>query len=297
MKILMTGTSGFIGAPLASTLSKGGHSVHSLSFTRFMKGSDDASVPRVDVLIHLGARVHLTSDRVGDPLSEYRRVNTSGTLELARQAVRAGVKRFVFVSSIKVNGEVTQSGRPFAANDMPAPTDPYGVSKMEAEQGLLALSREAGIEVVIIRPPLVYGPGVKANFAAMIRWLQRGVPLPFGAIYNRRSLVALDNLIDLTITCVTHPAATGRIFMVSDGEDVSTTELLLRMSRALGCVPRLIPVPARWIEIGARIIGKKNLAQRLCDSLQVDIEETRCVLGWRPPFTLDEGLKKVAGDR
>jgi UDP-glucose 4-epimerase len=200
----------------------------------------------------------------------------------------------MFVSSIKVNGEATQPGCPFTADDAPAPLDAYGVSKMEAEQGLREIARQTGMEVVIIRPPLVYGPGVKANFAAMIRWLQRGVPLPLGAIHNQRSLVALDNLVDLMVTCLTHPAATNQTFLVSDGEDVSTTELLRRMGQALGRPARLVPVPASILKLAAALVGKRDVAQRLCGSLQVDIEKTRKLLGWTPPLTLDQGLRKAA---
>jgi nucleoside-diphosphate-sugar epimerase len=215
-------------------------------------------------------------------------------LTLARQAAAAGVRRFVFVSSIKVNGEATQPGHPFTAGDAPAPLDPYGISKMEAEQGLRQIAAETGIEVVIIRPPLVYGPGVKANFAAMMRWLRRGVPLPLGAIDNQRSLVALDNLADLIITCITHPAAANQTFLVSDGQDVSTSELLRRMGRAMGRPARLLPVPAGLLELGAALVGRRDMAQRLCGCLQVDIEKTRQLLGWSPPLTLDQGLTKAA---
>ena len=218
-----------------------------------------------------------------------------GTLNLARQAAAAGVRRFVFVSSIKVNGEVTQLGRPFTADDAPAPLDAYGVSKMEAEEGLRAIASQTGMEVVIVRPALVYGPGVKANFAAMMRWLRRGVPLPLGAIHNQRSLVALDNLVDLIVTCLTHPAAANQTFLVSDGEDVSTTELLRRMGQALSRPARLIPVPVSWLKLAAAMVVKPDVAQRLCASLQVDIEKTRRLLGWTPPLSLDEGLRRVAG--
>ena len=248
----------------------------------------------VAAIVHCAARVHVMADTAANPLDEFRRVNVQGTLNLARQAAAAGVRRFVFVSSIKVNGESTRPGQPFAAGDVPAPLDAYGVSKMEAEQGLRELSAQTGIEVVIIRPPLVYGPGVKANFAAMMRWLQRGVPLPLGAIHNQRSLVALGNLVDLIVTCLTHPAAANQTFLVSDGEDVSTTELLRRMGRAMGCPARLVPVPASWLKLAAAMVNKQDVAQRLCSSLQVDIAKTRDLLGWRPPLSLDQGLKKAA---
>ena len=253
-----------------------------------------AALAGIAVVVHAAARVHVMADTATDPLAEFRRVNVQGTLNLARQAAAAGVRRFVFISSIKVNGESTQPGHPFTADDAPAPLDPYGISKGEAEQGLRELSAETGMEVVIIRPPLVYGPGVKANFAAMMRWLQRGVPLPLGAIYNQRSLVALDNLVDLIVTCMTHPAAAHQTFLVSDGEDVSTTELLRRMGQAMNRPARLIPVPASGLKLAATMVGKQDVAQRLCGSLQVDIEKTRQLLGWRPPLTLDQGLKKAA---
>jgi UDP-glucose 4-epimerase len=234
------------------------------------------------------------ADTVSDPLQEFRRVNVQATLNLARQAAAAGVRRFVFVSSIKVNGESTQPGSAFTADDAPAPLDAYGISKMEAEQGLRQIALQTGMEVVIIRPPLVYGPGVKANFAAMMRWLKRGVPLPLGAIENQRSFVALDNLVDLIVTCLIHPAAANQTFLVSDGEDVSTTELLRRMGQALGCTARLLPVPASWLKLAADMLGKADMAQRLCGSLQVDISKTRQLLGWQPPLSLDSGLKKAA---
>jgi nucleoside-diphosphate-sugar epimerase len=248
----------------------------------------------ISAVVHCAARVHVMADTGSDPLAEFRHVNVQGTLNLARQAAAAGVRRFVFVSSIKVNGEATQLGSPFKADDAPAPLDAYGVSKMEAEQGLRELAMQTGMEVVIIRPPLVYGPGVKANFAAMMRWLKRGVPLPLGAINNQRSLVALGNLVDLIVTCLTHPAAANQTFLVSDGEDVSTTELLRRMGQAMGHPARLIPVPASWLKLAAALVGKPDIAQRLCGSLQVDIEKTRRLLDWTAPLTLDQGLKKAA---
>jgi nucleoside-diphosphate-sugar epimerase len=253
-----------------------------------------SALHEVDVVVHCAARVHVMHDTEADPLATFRSVNLEGTLSLARQAADAGVKRFVFISSVKVNGEATQLGSAFAADDAPAPLDAYGVSKMEAEQGLRDLAARTGMEVVIIRPPLVYGPGVKANFAAMMRWLQRGVPLPLGAVHNQRSLVALDNLVDLIVTCLMHPAAANQTFLVSDGEDVSTTELLRRMGRAMGHPARLVPVPAGLLKLAATMLGKRDMVQRLCGSLQVDIEKTRRLLDWTPPLSLDQGLKKAA---
>lgn len=253
-----------------------------------------AALNGVSGVVHCAARVHVMQDTATDPLDEYRRVNVQGTLNLARQATAAGVRRFVFVSSIKANGEATQPGHPFTADDVPAPLDSYGVSKVEAEQGLRELADSTGMEVVIVRPPLVYGPGVKANFAATMRWLARGVPLPLGRIQNARSMVARDNLVDLLVTCLRHPAAAGQTFLVSDGEDVSTTELLRRMGLAMGKPARLLPVPAAWLQLAATMLGKRDIAQRLCGSLQVDIEKTRCLLSWQPPLTLNQGLKIAA---
>jgi UDP-glucose 4-epimerase len=245
----------------------------------------------VQSVVHCAARVHVMQDDVTDPLQAYREVNVNGTLNLASQAAQTGVRRFVFVSSIKVNGEATLPGKPFTADDLPSPLDPYGVSKLEAEQGLREIEEQTGMEVVIVRPPLVYGPGVKANFAAMMDWLARGIPLPLGAINNARSMVALGNLVDLLVTCLKHPAAAGDTFLVSDGVDVSTTELLRRTAHAMGKNARLLPVSALVLKGGATLLGRRALAQRLCGSLQVDVAKTRRLLGWTPPLTLDEGLR------
>jgi UDP-glucose 4-epimerase len=247
-----------------------------------------------DVVIHCAGRAHVMHEHAADPLVEFRAVNLHGTLNLARQAAAAGVKRFIFLSSIKVNGEQTPQGKPYREDDTAAPLDPYGISKKEAEQGLLALAASTGMEVVIIRPVLVYGPGVKANFLSMMRWLQRGVPLPLGAIHNQRSLVALDNLVDLICVCMTHPAAANQVFLVSDGEDLSTTELLRRMARALNRPARLLPVPGFLLQSGAALLGRRALAQRLCGSLQVNIDKTRQLLGWAPPVSVDEALADAA---
>jgi nucleoside-diphosphate-sugar epimerase len=245
-------------------------------------------------LVHCAARVHVMDDGATDPLAEYRRANVEGMLHLARQAAEAGVSRFVFLSSIKVNGEQTPVDRPFTADDMPAPANPYAVSKHEAEQGLLALAEKTGLEVVIIRPPLVYGPGVKANFASMMRWLDKGVPLPLGAIHNRRSLVARANLVDLILTCLDHPAAANQVFLAGDGEDLSTTELLRKLGQALGRPARLLPVPEGLLEGAAGLLGKRAVAQRLCGSLGVDIGKARERLGWEPPVSVDQALEETA---
>ena len=308
-KVLVTGANGFVGQAVCGEAAARGFSGYGMTrspcdfrdgIENVVVGSIDDStswqglLPACQVVVHAAARVHVMADRVQNPLDEFRRANVYGTLNLAQQAAAAGVRRFVFVSSIKVNGEATQLGFPFKADDASAPLDAYGVSKMEAEQGLRKISDQTGMEVVIIRPTLVYGPGVKANFAAMMRWLKRGVPLPLGAIHNQRSLVALDNLVDLIVTCLTHPAAANQTFLVSDGEDLSTTQLLRRMGAALGKPARLIPVPASVLKLGAALVGRPELAQRLCGSLQVDISKTRELLGWRPPVSVDEGLRRAA---
>jgi nucleoside-diphosphate-sugar epimerase len=231
-------------------------------------------------------------DREGEPLKAFREVNVVGTLNLARQAAAAGVKRFIFISSIKVNGEQTPLGQLFFSHDVPSPEDFYGISKHEAEQGLRELAAETGMEVVIIRPPLVYGPDVKGNFANMIKLVGKGLPLPLGAVHNKRSLVALDNLVDLIITCIDHPGAANETFLVSDGEDLSTTQLLQGVAEAMGKPSRLIPVPAGLLKFGATLLGKKALAQRLLGSLQVDISHTQKCLNWTPPLTVKQGLQR-----
>lgn len=311
MKVLLTGSSGFVGQALLARLASQ-PALDLVAVSRRPVFGLPASVAHtqvadiaantawqpvlqgVQVVIHAAARVHVMNDKVADPLAEFRKVNVDGTLNLARQAVIAGVKRFIFISSIKVNGESTAPGKPYSAESQPAPVDPYGISKLEAELALRALAAETGLEVVIIRPPLVYGPGVKANFRSMMRWLSKGIPLPLGAIHNRRSLVALDNLVDLIATCTEHPAAANQTFLVSDGEDLSTSQLLRRMGGALGRPARLLPIPAWLLETGARLVGKRALAQRLCGSLQVDIGKTRELLNWSPPLGVDEALRRAA---
>ncbi|MGA4472129.1 UDP-glucose 4-epimerase family protein [Ectopseudomonas chengduensis] len=311
MRVLLTGASGFVGRAVQARLLVDG--VHRLRCAQrkapitpavgveycqapSLEAEADWSLALagVDAVIHCAARVHVMHEQAADPLAEFRRANVVGTLRLARQAVAAGVRRFVFVSSIKVNGEQTLPGQAYRADDISNATDPYGISKREAEDELLALAAETGLEVVIVRPPLIYGPGVKANFLSMMRWLQRGVPLPFGAIDNRRSLVALDNLVDLLVVCLTHPAASGQRFLVSDGEDLSTTELLRRLSAALGRPARLLPVPQALITQAAIMLGRRQLSQRLCGSLQINMDKTRERLDWTPPFTVDQALAKTA---
>jgi len=309
-QIMVTGGSGFVGRTLLERLHQDGYGLIAPSRTPLAQAPAgvvnplvaglavdvdwSASLEGAAVVIHSAARVHVMNDTAADPLVEFRKANVDGTLSLARQAAAAGVQRFIFISSIKVNGEGTELGYPYRADDTPAPQDPYGVSKMEAEQGLRALASETGMEVVIIRPVLVYGPGVKANFRSMMSWLRKGIPLPLGATGNKRSLVAVDNLVDLIATCIDHPAAANQTFLVSDGEDLSTTQLLQRMGSALGRPARLLPVPASLLEAGAAMLGRRAIAQRLCGSLQVDICKTRERLAWAPPVSVDDALRKTA---
>jgi UDP-N-acetyl-alpha-D-quinovosamine dehydrogenase len=247
----------------------------------------------VDAIVHTAARVHIMREAATDPLAEFRWTNVAGTLNLARQAADVGVQRFIFISSIGVNGAETFDV-PFTAEDKAAPHSPYAISKYEAELGLRQVAQETGLDVVIIRPPLVYGPKAKGNFNTLLKFVHLGVPLPLGAIQNKRSLVALDNLVHLIVTCLDHPAGANKTFLVSDGEDISTTELLRRTAAALGRPARLIRVPPLTLRTAARFLGKTDLAQRLCGSLQVDISYTREVLGWIPPVSVNEALKQTA---
>ncbi|WP_459950485.1 UDP-glucose 4-epimerase family protein [Denitratisoma sp. agr-D3] len=310
MTTLVTGANGFVGSSLCARLRRDGVFVRGA--VRSLNSKPDGAeafaigslssvtdwtevLSKVEQVVHLAARVHVMNDKSSDPLAEFRRVNVEGSAALARQAAVAGVRRFVFLSSVKVNGEFTEAGHPFTADDAPAPEDSYGVSKYEAEQLLRQIADETGMEVVIIRPPLVYGPGVKANFESMMRWLARGVPLPLATVTeNRRSLVALDNLVDLTMTCLNHPAAANQTFLVSDGEDISTAELLKRMGAAMGKPARLFCVPSALLKLGATVLNKPGIYQRLCGSLQLDIAKTRQLLGWAPPVSVDEGLRRAA---
>jgi nucleoside-diphosphate-sugar epimerase len=306
-KILVTGASGFVGEAVVFRLlrdkkftpiaaARGATRLNGLCTVVPFELTDLKALPNlndVQVVIHAAARVHVMNETAVDALTEFRKVNVEGTLRLARRAAESGVKRFIFISSIKVNGESTVLGKPFKANDFPAPADPYGVSKYEAEEALKQLSLDTGMEVVIIRPPLVYGPGVKANFLSMMRWLNKGIPLPLGAIRNRRSLVAIGNLVDLIVTCIDHPAAANQVFLVSDGEDLSTSQLLNRLSRAFGRRARLLPVPEWLLKLVASMFGMQAVAQRLCGSLQVDIDKNRELLGWLPPVSVDRAMRQT----
>ena len=243
------------------------------------------------VVVHTAARVHVMGDSGPSALAEYRRVNVDGTLNLAREAARCGVRRFIFISSVKVNGESTAPGAPFRESDDARPQDPYSVSKWEAELALRDLCSRAGMEYVIVRPPLVYGPGVRANFLALAMAVKRGVPLPMGAIRNQRSLIATDNLVSFLQRCMDHPAAADETFLVSDGQDLSTAELVRGMAAALDRPARLLPVPCGLLRAAGALTGRQLQIQRLLENLQVDIGKARQQLSWTPPFTVQEGLQ------
>ena len=307
MRVCLTGSTGFLGRRLTQVLSS--DSAIDLTATARaplrvensiaveiaeINGQTDWStaLSNQQVVIHTAARAHIMKDSVADPLNEYRKVNTDGTLNLACQSAEAGIRRFIFISSIKVNGEQTVPGQPFQPDDEAKPVDPYGLSKWEAEQGLLQIAEDTGMEVVIIRPPLVYGPGVKGNFANLIKLVDKGFLLPLGAINNRRSMIALDNFVDLIITCIDHPNAANQIFLASDGQDLSTTELLQGLAQAMGRTSRLLPIPDALLSFAASALGKRPIADRLLGSLQVDISKTRELLDWTPPISVDEGLRR-----
>jgi nucleoside-diphosphate-sugar epimerase len=308
--ILVTGASGFIGSALTARLASAGRAVVAGVRGKSAKIPNGIAVRNVDDLgqvadlrpilagitciVHAAARVHQIDDRASDPLKEFRRVNVLGTCELAKQACDAGVRRFVFLSSIKVNGEATEPGRPFKATDPPMPQDPYAISKNEAEIELRHIAAGSSMELVIVRPPLVYGPGVRANFLAMTKVLGRGIPLPLGAIHNRRSLVGIENLLDIVVRCIDSPVANGATILASDDEDLSTTMLLRRLARALGVRPKLLPIPPRLLVAGAAVFGQSARMRRLCENLQVDVTESKRILEWVPRVSVDEGLELLA---
>jgi len=302
--IFLTGATGFIGGRLAEvlvdrnyrlTLTARRQNLRSAQGNVVMGALDgnfawSSALEPGQVVVHAAARAHITADNAEDPVAEFRKVNVEGTLNLAWQAAKQGVSRFIFLSSIGVNGCINE--RPFTEDGAINPAEPYAKSKSEAEQGLVRIAESTGMEVVIIRPPLVYGPNAPGNFGSLVRWVDKGVPLPLGVIHNKRSLIALDNLIDLIITCIDHPAAANQVFLASDGEDLSTTELLQGVANAMGKPSRLIPIPAGLLMLGATVLGRKAMAQRLLGSLQVDISKARNLLGWQPPLSVEEGLKR-----
>lgn len=315
MKVFLTGATGFVGSALLQRFVADGVAVRALVRNDLVKlpygvgkvvadlaGLVDChvslatSLKECGVVVHAAARSHIMRDEVSDPLAEYRRVNRDATLALGRLAAQAGVKRFVFVSSVKVNGEMTRPRDAFVSEITHAPIDPYGLSKYEAEQGLLAIAKETGLEVVIIRPPLVYGPGAKGNFATMVNWVKKGVPLPFGSVRNARSLVALNNLVDFIVLCADparSPKAANEVFLISDGADVSTSDLLRKVAKACGVKSRLLSVPTELMRFAARVLGKGAVADRLFSNLQVDSSKAQDLLGWKPVVTMDEALSQM----
>lgn len=310
-KILVTGSNGFVGKALCLQALLRGDNVNAATrvayclpkINNFVVGniaeSTNWSAPLkgCDVVIHLAARVHVMQETSADPLAEFRQMNVIATEHLARSAAAVGVKRFVFVSSIKVNGEETFNGQAYNEQMTPAPQDAYGVSKWEAEQVLHKVAKETGLDVVIVRPPLVYGAGVKGNFAQMISVVAHGVPLPFASVRNKRSLIYVKNLVDALILCATHPNAAGNTYLVSDCDDVSTSDLLRKLAFAMGKKPRLFLLPISLLRLTARMFKKSDQLARLLGSLQIDSTKIRRELGWAPPFSVDDGLKQTVRDK
>lgn len=309
-KVLVTGANGFVGRPLCAEMFRQGWEVRSAvrtssQFADALKdnvvvGNIDANtnwaeaLSGIDVVIHLAARVHVMNEHVADPLTEFLAINLYGTTNLARQAAAAGVKRFIYVSSVKVNGELTLKGHPFVESNKPQPQDFYAASKWQAEQALQDISQETGMEIVIVRPPLVYGPGVKANFIKLLAMVDRGIPLPIANVQNSRSLIYVANLVDALITCATHPAVAGQTYLVSDGEDVSTPQLVRAMANALHRPNRVFPIPIALMRGAAKLFGKSAVIDRFTQSLVIDSSKIRNELGWQPPYTMAQGLQATA---
>lgn len=309
LRFLITGANGFVGKPLCAELLRQGQSVRAaVRQSNLLRDDIEAvrvgnidgntdwlnSLCGVDVVIHLAARVHVMSDTVADPLAEFRRVNTAGTEHLARCAAASGVKRLIYVSSIKVNGEETHNEKQFSETDVPAPQDAYGISKWEAEQALRRVADETGLEVVIVRPPLIYGPGVKGNFVQMLGVVAKHIPLPFASVYNHRDLLYVGNLVDALITCATHSAAAGQTYLICDGEAVSTPGLLRQLATGMGITPRLFPCPPALLKLAGKLVGKSQQLERLLGSLRVDGDKMRTDLNWVPPYSLRQGLQATA---
>lgn len=294
MKVFITGANGFVGKRLQKKLAS--LSLPYVAGTRELYGDLEEQnnwkeiLKGMDVVVHLAARVHVMNETNTDPLSAFRNANVVGTLKLAVAAKSVGVKRFIFISSVKVNGEETFD-RPFSANDRPAPQDPYGVSKLEAERELMKLHQPGVFEIVVVRPPLVYGPGVKANFEKLFWLVKTDLPIPFSLVKNKRSLVSVDNLVDLIVTTLSHPKASGEIFLVSDDLDYSLKDLIEEMGKVLGKSPHLLPIPVTLMKIGAKMLGKKAYVNRLFGNLHVDIEKTKTLLNWKPPYTFQDTYK------
>jgi nucleoside-diphosphate-sugar epimerase len=309
-KLLLTGATGFVGKALLTELLQNDFEVivsirntpisssvkvKTIKTGNLLATTDwSPALQNIDIVIHSAARVHVMQDSSSNPLAEFRKTNVDGTLNLARQAEKSGASRFIFISSIKANGNSSSSLSMLKQDDVAPPTDPYGLSKYEAEQGLLELAKNSKMEVVIIRPPLVYGPNVKGNFLSLLKYIKKGLPLPLGSIKNKRSLVALDNLVNFIRHCTTHPKAANEIFFISDGEDVSTTELLMKIAKAFNKKLFLIPIPPIALSFIAKLFGKDAMAIRLLESLQVDNSKAIELINWRPVISMDSQLKKIA---
>lgn len=305
MKILITGSTGFIGSRVFDValglewdvkIQRRGNEPWTAQtiFTSIGVDTDwSTALDDIDCIVYCAGRAHQMKGSVVEALAAYREVNTQGTLNLARQAAAAGVKRFVFLSSIKVNGESSLPEQPFLPEVFTAPMDAYALSKYEAEVGLQKVAKETGIEVVIIRPPLVYGEGVKANFFSLMKWIKKGLPLPLGAIHNRRSLVYRENLVSLILTCCKHERAPGEVFFVSDNNDVSTTGLLKQVALSMHKPFLMLPIPMGFIQTLASAVGKSEMATRLCGDLHVDISHTMERLDWKPPVSFEKGIENT----
>ena len=309
MKFLVTGANGFVGRYLCAELIRQGHTVRAavrsaipldnpieVSIVGTIDGETNwtDALRGIDVVIHLAARVHVMKDEDSDSLAEFLKVNTQGTANLASQAAVAGVKRLVYVSSIKVNGEQTTETRPFIESDKPNPQDAYAISKWQAEQTLQRITQETGLEVVIVRPPLVYGPGAKGNFIRLLVAMDKGIPLPLASVRNKRSLIYLGNLADALIACASHPAAAGKTYLVRDGEDISTPELLRQIAISLEKPAKLFPLPA-WLLLGlGGLFGKSETVKRIVGSLRINDDLIRKELSWKPRLTLQQGLYATA---
>lgn len=311
-KILVTGASGFVGRALCAHLQQQGYEVQAAvrASTPGLHASRLVTIPSidqhtnwtqaldgVDAVVHLAARVHVMHETTADPETLFDAVNTLATRNLVQAAIRSGVKRFVFLSTVKVNGESTLAGHPFVETDSPAPHDAYARSKHKAEQALKELAERQSMEWVVIRPPLVYGPGVKANFAALAKAAAKGWPLPLGSIRNQRSLVALGNLVDFIACCVQHPQAANQTFLISDGRDLSTPELVRQLALAAGVAPRLPSIPVAVLKLAGAMLGKRAAVERMCESLQVNISKAQTLLQWMPPVSVEQGLANVMKGR
>jgi nucleoside-diphosphate-sugar epimerase len=305
-RIIITGGTGFVGSAVYRALShrniallgRENHFHKTLFFKKKIDEHEDYSdcFETSDIVIHCAARAHIMDEKSLDPLVEFRKVNTLGTLNLARQAAASGVKRFIFISSIKVNGESTVNENKYTSFHKMMPEDPYGISKAEAEAGLIDISSKTGMEVVIIRPPLVYGPGVKGNFLKLLRISNRNVPLPFGLVQNKRSMIYLNNLVDFIVTCVDHSDASDKVFLISDGQDLSLKKLLVLIKRSMNRTTILLPVPIIVFKLLGKLMGKQEVVKRLIGNLKIDTSDAKKYLNWTAPHSVEVGIKATVDD-